>query len=257
MKLTAKQHWIYDISISSLAVAAIILIIIDFSDGLTSWQVYLDRCILGAFAVDYAVRFLVAPEKWKFVRTNICDLIAIIPFHTIFRVFKLFRVTPGLLKILKLPRLFAFMYRPLRKAKIFFNTNGFKYVFLVTFLLILIGGVLIHFAEDMSLSDGIWWAFVTATTVGYGDISPHTLYGRIIAMVLMVVGIGLLGTVTSTITSYFLRNEKKSVHSETLEHIKGQLDDFSSLSTEDVETLCCILRALKKQELEKEMRKNR
>lgn len=252
MKLTAKQHKFYDVFISSLAVAAVILIIIDLSDGLKPWQHFIDFCILGVFIFDYLLRFIAAPEKLQFVSANICDLIAILPFHTIFRSFKLFGATPGVLMLSKLPRLFAFMYRPLRKAKLFFNTNGFKYVFLVTSLLILIGGVLIHFAEDMSLADGIWWAFVTATTVGYGDISPHTFYGRIIAMVLMVVGIGLLGTVTSTITSYFLKNNKKSVQSDTLERIKGQLDNFADLSVEDVETICCILKALKKQDFRRD-----
>jgi voltage-gated potassium channel len=65
-------------------------------------------------------------------------------------------------------------------------------------------------------------------------------------MVLMLVGIGLIGTVTSTLTSYFLNaNKKKTVVDETLEMIKRQLDDFQALSREDVEAICGLLRALK------------
>lgn len=244
MKLNKFQHLVYDIVISILAIVAVILVIIDLSSGLNSWQQSLDYTILTIFFLDYSIRFCNAPDKKKFFYHNICDLIAIVPFHTFFRAFKVFRFS-RFLKFAKLPRLFSFLYRPFRKAKFFFNINGFKYVIFVTTLLICIGGVLIHFAEGMSMSDGVWWAFVTATTVGYGDISPHTLYGRLIAMVLMLVGIGLIGTLTSTLTSYFLKLHQKNVSGEILDSIKQQLDDFSSLSEEDVEDICRILKALK------------
>ena len=112
--------------------------------------------------------------------------------------------------------------------------------------MILTGGILIHFAEGMSYGDGIWWAFVTATTVGYGDISPSTFYGRLIAMALMLVGIGLIGTVTSTLTSYFLNTQRKNTKNQTIEMIKNQLDHFEQLSDEDVEIICNILKSLKK-----------
>lgn len=245
MKLTKQQHFIYDIVISSLAFAAVILVIIDLSDGLNTWQLRLDQFILAMFLFDYLIRLFIAGNRRKFVRDNICDLIAIIPLHTAFRILKIFHTK--LLKFLKLPRLFAFLYRPLKKAKGFFNTNGFKYVVFITALLIILGGILIHFAENMSFSDGIWWAFVTATTVGYGDISPHTLYGRVIAMILMLMGIGLIGSVTSTITSYFLKSKSKSLHSEVLEMVKVQLDRFSELSENDVDEICRLLKALKEQ----------
>lgn len=243
MKLTRQQHLLYDIIISALAFTAVILVIIDLSDELNAWQIRLDQFILMIFTLDYLVRFIVARNRRKFIRNNICDLIAIIPLNTVFRSFKIL-CTP-VLSLLKLPRLFAFLYRPLKKARVFLNTNGFKYVVFITALLIILGGILIHFAENMSFSDGIWWAFVTATTVGYGDISPHTFYGRIIAMILMLMGIGLIGTVTSTITSYFLKPQRRDVQSEALEMVRGQLEHFSELSEGDVEEICCILKALK------------
>lgn len=55
------------------------------------------------------------------------------------------------------------------------------------------------------MQDAVWWSFVTATTVGYGDLSPETAVGRIIASILMLVGIGLIGSLTSAITSFFLK----------------------------------------------------
>lgn len=246
IKLTEKQHRWYDIVISGLAVLAVILCVIDLSQGMLPWQRWLDTAILSLFVADYLLRFFAAGDKKRFVRENVFDLVAILPFHTMFRAFKLARFGKAL-RLIKLPRIFALLCRPFRKAKLFFNINGFKYVVLTTAVMIFFGGFLIQFAEGMSLSDGIWWAFVTTTTVGYGDISPATFYGRMIAMVLMLLGIGLIGTVTSTITSYFMhRGKPRNMSERTLEMIRGQLDNFDALSEEDVDTICKVLKSLKK-----------
>ena len=63
--------------------------------------------------------------------------------------------------------------------------------------------------------DAIWWAYVTITTVGYGDKFPVTTEGRIIAAALMTVGVGLFGTFTGFIASFFLGDKKEeSTNSE-------------------------------------------
>ncbi len=243
MRLSKKQHLYYDIIMSTLAVGAALIAFIDISQGLNEWQQLLDHVLWLIFSIDYIIRFRAAPKKSVFIKTNICDLVAIIPFYTIFRAFRLQKVMKSL-KFLKFPRIIAFLYRPLRKAKRFLNTNGFKYVVFVTVIMIGAGGVLIHFAEGMSYGDGLWWAFVTATTVGYGDISPTTLYGRIIATVLMLLGIGLIGTVTSTLTSYFLKIQDKSTKNQVIDIIKNKLEHLDELSDDEVEDICSTIKGL-------------
>jgi len=61
-----------------------------------------------------------------------------------------------------------------------------------------------------TLWDGIWWAVTTTTTVGYGDLYPTTVHGRIIGMVLMFVGIGFLSLLTASIASRFVKEELRS-----------------------------------------------
>ena len=118
----------------------------------------------------------------------------------------------------------------------------------ITTTFIFIGGVAIHYAENMPFSDGLWWAFVTATTVGYGDISPSTNLGRGIAMVLMLIGIGLIGSLTSTITSFFLNQTSKSetYSDELLNEIKEKIDNVKSLTDDDIDTICKILKTMNK-----------
>ena len=57
----------------------------------------------------------------------------------------------------------------------------------------------------------LWWAITTASTVGYGDISPTTTIGRIAGVLLMLVGIGLIGVITSTITDYFSQEDNNQI----------------------------------------------
>ena len=75
----------------------------------------------------------------------------------------------------------------------------------VIVLLVLVGAVgLTSFEENRSFPDALWWAIVTVTTVGFGDISPVSLGGRLIGAVLMVFGIGVLGMFTATIAGVFV-----------------------------------------------------
>lgn len=60
----------------------------------------------------------------------------------------------------------------------------------------------------MSAWDGVWWAMTTVTTVGYGDIVPQTNGGRVIAIVVMVVGIGFIALLTAAAAERFLRSEQ-------------------------------------------------
>jgi voltage-gated potassium channel Kch len=54
--------------------------------------------------------------------------------------------------------------------------------------------------------DALWWAIVTVTTVGYGDVSPATAEGRLIAVALMLIGIGVISALTATIASFFVED---------------------------------------------------
>jgi voltage-gated potassium channel len=103
------------------------------------------------------------------------------------------------------------------------------YVSALCVLIILAGGGGIALLEPETAHggflDGIWWAIVTASTVGYGDIAPVTFLGRAIAVVLMLTGVGLISTLAASITTYFLGQQGN----EELIAIKSQLTRIESL----------------------------
>ena len=201
---------IYDIIICLLAIVSVTFAIMDMTSGLSSTLKMIDNIIYAIFILDYLIRFIIAKYKKEFFKSNIFDLIAIIPFSSAFRAFRVLKFT-RILKFTKLFRLASVSARLLKKIKRFLNTNGLKYVLFLVIISVAVSALAMTKVEHMPFTDALWWAFVTATTVGYGDLSPTTGLGRIIASILMLVGIGLIGSLTSSITSFFLdtKNDKE------------------------------------------------
>lgn len=97
-------------------------------------------------------------------------------------------------------------------------------ILLVVLVIILISGAAISFFEPgVSYGSGIWWSIVTLTTVGYGDISPSSVGGRVIAVLIMFFGIGLLGTLSASLATLLIFKRMKENRgmcgSEVKDHI--------------------------------------
>jgi len=81
----------------------------------------------------------------------------------------------------------------------------------VTVSMTVIGGVLIHFTDKKTfpnIGDGMWWAVQTVTTVGYGDLVPASTVGRLVATIVMLVGISFLAVITAAIASEFIESAR-------------------------------------------------
>jgi voltage-gated potassium channel len=121
------------------------------------------------------------------------------------------------------------------------NRRVFPYLAVVTLLLGLLAGFLVTLVDRRdfpTFGDGVWWAIVTLGTVGYGDIVPHTAWGRVVGSVVIVVGVTFIAFLTATVTSVFVsaaeqearvrdRQREEAAQQETqelLRSLKAQLD---------------------------------
>jgi len=176
----------------------------------------MDWAVWSIFAIEFLFIVFVTP-KFKILRASTVGDLAVVALSfpllpnllALVRVARLIRVA----RLLRLARLTGTTARGLGALKGILGRRGLIYTVALTSLVILVGGGCLSILEPETVKggygDGIWWAVVTATTVGYGDISPSTLPGRIIAVVLMVVGIGLMSTLAASITTHFVQQKPR------------------------------------------------
>ncbi|MDQ6775381.1 MAG: potassium channel family protein [Actinomycetota bacterium] len=108
-----------------------------------------------------------------------------------------------MLRVLRLLRLFRLA--PI--ARRLFTTEGLRYVSLLALLVLLVSAEAFSSAEKISYGNAVYWALTTMTTVGYGDITPHTSSGKIVASAVMVIGIGFFAILTGAVAQRFLTEE--------------------------------------------------
>ncbi|HEV7113967.1 TPA: ion transporter [Streptococcus pneumoniae] len=199
----------YDTTIILLALISVILVLLGFAEMIdldNPPYSIIDLVIWGVFVIDYSWRFFITKRKWRFILENIFDLLTILPLNAIFTVFRLGRIfrlarLTKLLKLTRLLRIIGLTGKLERKISRFLRTNGLIYIFIV-----LVGSSILSVVEEKSFSDSLWWALVTVTTVGYGDIVPVSLFGKWLAVLLMLVGIGTIGMLTSALTNFFVKD---------------------------------------------------
>ena len=141
------------------------------------------------------------------------------------------------LRALRLIRAIGMLGIGLKAAQRSFGARKFHLVaaFAVATVLLGAAGVFVFEAgENRSIrnfGDALWWAIVTSTTVGYGDVSPVTTEGRLIAVLLMLTGIGVIGVFTATIAGFFFEQESESETAQILarlEAIEKKLDAIAA-----------------------------
>lgn len=186
---------------------------------------YADNGVCMIFLADFLRQLLKAPRRGSyFVRWGWLDLISSIPMVDVFRVGRLVRIIRivRVLRAFRAAKLLASFLLGRRAEGLFFAAT------LVTLLLIVCSSIAVLQFEDVpganitSASDALWWAVTTLTTVGYGDRYPVTGEGRIVATILMTAGIGLFGTFSGFVASWFLKPTEAARENE-VEQLRKEL----------------------------------
>lgn len=201
-----------------LAIISIVLIVLDYAHEINIISPpysIIDNSILIVFAIDYFVRLFYAKDKKRFFKENIFDLLSIIPVNNLFYVFRMARIGRAF-RLLKLLRIFRLVGLTGRLHK-FLKTNGLIYYLYISLTVILIASSLYCISEKVSFGTALWWSITTATTVGYGDVSPTTGLGKAAAVLLMFLGIGFIGMLTSSLTNFFDTSTDNDLEKELAE----------------------------------------
>jgi voltage-gated potassium channel len=174
---------------------------------------YIDTVVCLVFFVDFVLRFRAAPSKAAFMKWGWIDLVASIPvidslrWARVVRVLRVIRLLRGLRL---LHRIFALLFA--HRAR-----GGIASVGLISFLVVSFSSVGILLCERTpeanirTAEDAVWWSLTTITTVGYGDKYPVTTAGRIVAASVMVIGVGLFGTLSGLVASLFLGKSEEKI----------------------------------------------
>ncbi|WP_341863877.1 ion transporter [Gymnodinialimonas sp. 57CJ19] len=201
----------------------------DLSPRVNAVLVAAEILILTVFVIEYALRLSCSekPLKYAFSFWGIVDFLAIVPalvfllpdFATI-RAIRLLRIL-RLLKLFKANRALDRIARALDQAK----TEFAIFFFIACVALYLASVGIYHFEHEAqpdgfsSIPESLWWAIATFTTVGYGDVYPITVGGRIFTGIIMLIGIGIIavpaGLVTAALTEAAPADHKNTQQPES------------------------------------------
>ena len=221
---------LFDLSIQVLIIASIVTFSIEtlpnLDQDILKILAALELTFISIFTFEYILRYLVAERKTKFVFSfwGIIDLLAILPFYLVslgftynfimLRAFRLLR----LVRILKLGRYSKSLSRMTLAIKI--ARYDLLLALATTAIMLLVASFGIYQFENpaqpdkfSSVFESLWWALATLTTVGYGDIYPITLGGRIFTGVILMIGLGIValpaGIIASSLTEARKQQNKK------------------------------------------------
>ena len=186
-----------------------LLIIVSIINNVVNFKYkdIINATILIIFAVDSFYSLYKTDNKKDYLKHHFLDFIAIIPFHSGFRMVKFFPVIMQSIQITSIgQKYFLPVVLKLRET----GTGKLFNIFLVIFIFLPLPLIWIE-PNINNYEDLIWWEMQTVTTVGYGDIVIQTGFGRFIGGVLMVLGVGIISTFTSSLT-HVLSHPKKTAH---------------------------------------------
>jgi voltage-gated potassium channel len=258
---------ITEVLIGVLAIISIILVAVEslvtVSEGMLMAIYIADAIICVVFAWDFILRLRASENRPRFMKINSFEILAMIPAIGFSTLGAIPAISTGfrslrLIRVVRVIILVARMRRVMSRSGVFLQRSNLLTMFGITVGIIFIGAFAVMILESgiseaqiTSFSDAIWWTISTVTTVGYGDIVPYSIAGRIMGMVLMVIGIGVMAAFISQVSATLVESrikkevKKDDLHTSMVSEIKDRLDRIDELSENDVALLWVLIQTLR------------
>ena len=195
------------------------------------WLHIADWAIWGVFATELTIMLIVTPNRRAYLRCawlDVCIVLFTLPLLPYLlaslRLARLGRLIE-VLRLMRLLRLAAIANRSAALIQRVFGTSGLGWLLSGLIVLVVVSGTVFSYLEEgRNVPEGIWWAIVTATTVGYGDVVPDSGLGRLVATVLMIAGISFIALLSAATAARLVELEAEEGQEELLAGIRGQHD---------------------------------
>lgn len=172
-----------------------------------------DWMIWSVFLVETVLLTALVRDKLRYLRGNWMNLLIILGGLPV-----VWQYTPllGLLRSLRLLLVFVLLFRLSRTLRTLLVRHQLGTTLAISLAVVLIGGI-VESRLDPSIGtiwDGVWWAWVTVATVGYGDIVPHNEAGRLFGALLILMGVVLVSLLTANLSAFLIGSEVQKVERE-------------------------------------------
>lgn len=224
----------FDLALIVTILLSVVAVMLDsvawISQRYGSWLVTLEWIFTALFTIEYGLRLYSAPRPWRYARSffGLVDFLAILPSYLsllfpgsrflltirVVRVLRIFRV----LKLVQFVGEANVLAQALRRSR-----HKISVFLLAVLSVVVVVGSLMYLIEGpragfTSIPASIYWAIVTLTTVGYGDIAPQTALGQTLAAFLMITGYGIIAVPTGIVTVELGRASAGAVGRAAIRH---------------------------------------
>ncbi|MDO8891557.1 MAG: potassium channel family protein [Sulfurimicrobium sp.] len=208
-----RLHWVM-VAIALLAIPSFYLEIKQNDNPLAGFGLELDLFIFLAFSLETLWMSHVCRHKWLYLKYNWLNVVIIIGSGL--GMAGLPSEWLPLVRLLRIAYVTLALARMLTSLRLLLSAKAVPYAFVLGIVTLLASGAGFYWLEPTihSFGEGLWLAFITGATVGYGDFVPTTTAARVFAVIMVIVGVAVFSLVTASVSAFFVGEDEKKLRRE-------------------------------------------
>ncbi|MEO8038544.1 MAG: potassium channel family protein [Betaproteobacteria bacterium] len=241
-----RLHWVM-IGVALLSIPSFYLDELSEGGRLRALGSVIELFILGAFSLELAWMLALTSQKGRYLLRNWVDVVIVV--FSLASVVGLETEWVALVRLTRLALVGLLLARAFGSTRKLLRPGSLPYVFALGFVSLLAAGAGFLWLEPTvhSFRDGLWLAFVTGSTVGYGDFVPTTTASRMFAVFMVIVGFGILSVMTASIAALLIGEDEKRLRSQMHADIRALRAEVSARISQEERV---VLRELHRDVLE-------